>query len=139
MRRNPKISRNSLFPLAGVGATLCCVLLFASPDPRDLRDAYSIAKRIVRTGREPRVGVTIHGARRIGEAESAFVRISSTAQRHLRHGLVSYGLLVDDLHIYRAIVAQRPIGLEHPQSRAARALRDVARLLLEDARNDCVG
>jgi MinD-like ATPase involved in chromosome partitioning or flagellar assembly len=47
---------------------------------------------------------------------------------------VSYGLLVDDLHVYRAIVARRPIGLEHPQSPAARALRDVARLVLEDAR-----
>jgi len=30
-------------------------------------------------------------------------------------------------------VSRRPIGLEHPQSRAARALRDVAQLLLEDA------
>ena len=35
---------------------------------------------------------------------------------------------------HRAIVARRPIGLEHPQSPAARALRDVARLVLEDAR-----
>jgi len=31
-------------------------------------------------------------------------------------------------------VSQRPIGIEHPQSRAARALRDVAQLVLEDAR-----
>jgi MinD-like ATPase involved in chromosome partitioning or flagellar assembly len=45
----------------------------------------------------------------------------------------SYGLLVDALHVYRAIVAQRPIGLAHPQSPAARALRDVAQLLLTDA------
>jgi MinD-like ATPase involved in chromosome partitioning or flagellar assembly len=52
---------------------------------------------------------------------------------------VSYGLLVDDLHIYRASVAHRPIGLEHPQSRAARALRDVAQLLLDDAQDPGLG
>jgi hypothetical protein len=123
----------------GSRALLRWVLLFASPESPDLREAYALAKRIVQAGHSTRVGVTIHGARRIADAKRAFGRISATAQQHLRHSLVSYGLLVDDLHIYRAVVAQRPIGLEHPQSRAARALRDVARLLLEDARNHAVG
>ncbi len=120
---------------SGGRALLRWVLLFSSPESQDLREAYALAKWIVGAGHETRVGVTIHGARRIDDAERAFARISSTALQHLRHSLVSYGLLVDDLHIYRAIVAHRPIGLEHPQSRAARALSDVARLLLDDARN----
>jgi hypothetical protein len=120
-------------------ALLRWVLLFASPESTDLRQAYALTKQILRAGVATRVGVTIHGARRVGDAERAFARISAVAMQHLRHSLVSYGLLVDDLHIYRAIVAERPIGLEHPQSRAARALRDVARLLLEDARNHAIG
>jgi hypothetical protein len=124
---------------SGSRALLRWVLLFASPESVDLRETYALAKWIVGAGHPTRVGVTIHGARRVGDAERAFTRISTVAMQHLRQSLVSYGLLVDDLHIYRAIVAQRPIGLEHPQSRAARALRDVARLLLEDARNHAVG
>ena len=118
-------------------ALLRWVLLFASPDAGDLRDAYALAKRIVRSSasnQTTRIGVTIHGARRVGEAERAFARIADTSLAHLRCAPVSYGLLVDDLHVYRASVAQRAIGLEHPQSRASRALRDVARLLLDDAR-----
>jgi hypothetical protein len=110
------------------------VLLFAAAETRDLREIYSLTKRIVRTNPETRVGVTVHGVRRVGEAEGAFEKLSGAAQRHLGYPLTSYGLLVDDLHVYRAIVSRRPIGLEHPQSRAAKALRDVARLLLEDAR-----
>jgi hypothetical protein len=110
------------------------VLLFAAAEARDLREIYSLTKRITLTNPEARVGVTIHGVRRIGEAEGAFEKLSGAAQRHLGYPLTSYGLLVDDLHVYRAIVSRRPIGLEHPQSRAAKALRDVARLLLEDAR-----
>ena len=116
-------------------ALLRWVLLFATTESKGLRETYGLAKRVVRVGPAPRIGITIHGVRRIEEAERAFSRLADTAQRYLGHSVVSYGLLVDDLHIYRAIVAHRPIGLEHPQSRAARALRDVARLLLDDAQD----
>ncbi len=124
---------------AGDGrALLRWVLLLASPERAELREAYRLAKLVTRAGESARVGLTVHGVRRIDEAARAFDHVADVAHRHLGHGLVSYGLLVDDLHVYRAIVARRPIGLEHPQSRAARALRDVAKLLLEDARNEAV-
>ena len=109
-------------------------LLFASSDPRDLRETYAQTKQLLSGDPERRVGVTIHGVTRVDEAQRAFERIAGACVKHLNYTLVSYGLLVDDLHVYRAIVARRPIGLEHPQSRAARAMRDVAALLLEDAR-----
>lgn len=117
-------------------ALLRWVLLIASADPRDLLDAYGLSKRVFAASPEARVGVTIHGVRRVAEAARAFQHLAEVASRRLGHPLVSYGLLVDDLHVYRAIVSRRPIGLEHPQSRAARALGDVARLLLEDARGE---
>jgi len=115
-------------------ALLRWVLLFATTERADLMETYGLAKRVLAASHDARVGVTIHGARRVFEAQTAFLHLASVASRHLGRDLASYGLLVDDLHIYRAIVSQRPIGLEHPQSRAARALRDVARLLLEDSR-----
>jgi len=119
---------------AGECALLRWVLLFTAPDTRELRDSYALVKQIVATRVDARVGITIHGVRRVGDAEAAFSRLAGIAARHLSHSLESYGFLVDDLHVYRAIVSRRPIGLEHPQSRAARALRDVAELLLDDAR-----
>ena len=70
----------------------------------------------------------------MGDAEAAFSRLANAAWRQLQLSLTSYGLLVDDLHVYQAIVAQRPIGMVHPQSPAARSMGDVAQLLLEDAR-----
>jgi len=116
------------------GSLLRWALLFATPDARDLLETYSLAKLLLKRRPDATVGVAIHGVRRIVEAERAFHRIAGVAARHLGRAPRSYGLLVDDLHVYRAIVARRPIGLEHPQSPAARALRDVARLVLEDAR-----
>ena len=116
------------------GSLLRWTLLFTSSDPRDLLETYGLTKLLCSAHRTPRVGITIHGARRIGEAEAAFGRLARSTAHHLGHELTSYGVLVDDLHVYRAIVDKRPIGLVHPQSPAARCLRDVAELLLGDAR-----
>ncbi len=110
------------------------VLLLSTADAQDLLKTYALAKHLFRCGTEVRVGITIHGARRVDDARRAFERVARVAARHIGRSPVSYGLLVDDLHVYRAIVARRPIGLEHPQSPAARALRDVAQTVLEDAR-----
>ena len=114
-------------------ALLRWVLLFAADEPRDLAEAYALAKAVLERHAGARVGVTIHGARRVAHAEQAFDRLAAATARQLGRSVVSYGLLVDDLPVYRGIVARRPIGLEHPQSAAARALRDAAQLLMEDA------
>ena len=114
-------------------------LLFTSTDRRELMETYGLTKRILAAGPDARVGITVHGARRLAEAERAFAHVADVSRRYLRRTPTSYGLLVDDLHVYRAIVARRPIGLEKPQSPAARALRDVARLLLADARKAALG
>jgi len=42
--------------------------------------------------------------------------------------------LVEDLDVFRAIVAQQPIGRAHPNSLAARALRETAKLVYERAK-----
>ena len=109
------------------------VLLLTSPDPRDVRECYVLARRCFAGGAES-VGVIVHGARSVTEAQAVFSRLARTTERHLGRPLTSYGLLVDDLHVYRSIVNRRPIGLTHPHSPAARALSDVARLLAEDLR-----
>jgi hypothetical protein len=119
----------------GAGRLLRWTLLFTSSDSRELLETYGLAKLLLATSPGARVGVTIHGAKQIPEAQQAFHKLTRSTERHLGRDLVSYGLLVDDLDVYRAIVAQRPIGLAHPQSCAARSLRDAASLLLDDARN----
>jgi len=113
-------------------AILRRVLLFTSPDPTELIETYALAKHLWSGARDSVVGVTIYGVQGVEAAAQAFERLAGTARRHLGNELSSYGLLVDELQIYRAIVDRRPIGVSHPQSRAARSLRDVARLLLDD-------
>jgi len=108
-------------------------LVFGTPEPRDLEETCALARRLLFAAPGVRVGVTIHGVSSIAEARRAFDALVSALEPELRDRVVSYGLLLDDLDVYRAIVNRRPIGVIHPQSRAARALADVARLLLGDA------
>lgn len=107
-------------------------LLLSSPDPAQLRRVHQQALSIARARPGARIGVTIHGVRRIAEAQAAFEELALAVEDACDVALASYGLLVDDLHLYRAIVMQRPIGLAHPAAPATRALADVAALLLTD-------
>lgn len=108
-------------------------LLMSSPNRQDLARAHELASAIRRAAPTPIVGITIHGVSHISEAKRAYEHLARRCAAELGLDLRSYGLLVDDLHVYRAIAAQRPIGLAHPQAPATRALIDVARLLVEDA------
>jgi hypothetical protein len=120
-------------------------LLLSSPNHRDLSESCDLASAIHAIGSKmqpprrptlpaaPIIGITIHGVSTVSEAQQAYEHLSRQCETRLGLELVSYGLLVDDLHVYRAIAAQRPIGLAHPQAPATRALMDVARLLCEDA------
>ena len=108
-------------------------LLFSAPEAGDLQETFALARRLLFAVPGVRVGVTIHGVRSIDEARRAFDLLVSALEPELRERLMSYGLLLDDLDVFRAIVNRRPVGVIHPQSRAARALADVAALLLGDA------
>jgi hypothetical protein len=108
-------------------------LLFAAASAADLASAYATAARVYAAEPEARVGVTIHGVASVAEARAAFGRLAARVQEDFGRELWSYGLLLDELLVYRTAAERRPVGLSHPQSLAARAMLDVARLLVEDA------
>jgi len=115
------------------------LLLFASPRQTDVVTTSRTIRGLL--DRQPGldVGVTIHGVRAIAEARAAFDDLARRCDERTASTLVSYGLLVDDLDVFRAIAAGRPIGGGDRAAPAARALADVARLLYEDARSRVLG
>ena len=115
------------------------LLLLSAARPRNLREALGLAVTLLESNPELELGVTIHGVQSVEQARQAFDRLNGRIEEDLGRSLSSYGLLVDDLDVYRAIAAQKPIGLAHPQAPATRALMDVARLLDEDARSRALG
>jgi hypothetical protein len=124
-----------LAPDASAQDLLAWTLLLAGPDPERRDEARVRSRRILDAFPGARVGVTVHGVRSVGEAQAAFDALA----RELGPGgaaLWSYGLLLDDHLLYDALLTRRPLIEHRPGSRAAHALRDVARLLHEDWRRD---
>jgi hypothetical protein len=118
---------------------LSWTLLFATPDPVDLEATLGLAGRIAAAEAGAEVGVTLHGVESVAEAEAAFRKLAGRFEAERGRPLRSYGLLLDDLLVYRGVVERRPVVLSHPQSLASRALADVARLVLGDARASAPG
>lgn len=123
----------------GIQNPIRWLLLLATSTGRELEQTFDLLRALVRANPVAEIGVTIRGAGTIAAARHAFERLARRSEEELDSVLISYGLLVDDLEIYREIAAARPIGLTRPQAPAARALMDVARLLYEDARSRVLG
>ena len=120
---------------ADAGNLLRWVLLFTSSEKQEMLETYGLAKLLQSARIDSEIGVTFHGMKELATADDAFRKLAEVASRRLGIALSSYGALLDDLEVYRAIVAHRPIGLSHPQSPAAQTLRDVATMLLSRARH----
>jgi len=115
------------------------LLLFTSARRRELDWTFERIRRWAHERPGLEIGVTIHGVHRIEEASHAFDALARSCNERLGLALASYGLLVDDLDVYRSIAAARPIGRANPDAPASRALTDVARLIYEDARSRVLG
>ncbi len=108
-------------------------LLLLRPDEVTGREAWAALEAIATHARDARIGVSVFGARGITEARDCFEQLAIAVEDRLGATLVSYGLLVDDVHLSRSIVTGRPIALTSPHATSARALADVASMLLADA------
>jgi len=109
------------------------LLLFSATDSRSLADTYALAAWVL--GRNPKaeIGVTIHGAEDRPSAEEAFGALARNVEQRLGRTLASYGLLVEDLDLYRSLVSSAPLCSTGPRSLAAAGLRESAKLVFERA------
>lgn len=120
----------------GTAALLRRVLLLTRPDERELVETWDALDAIAEQVPEARIGACVIGVRSLADARRTFEGLAALAELELERTLTSYGVLIDDVQLSRSIVSQRPIPLAQPGSPAARALADVAAMLLADARED---
>lgn len=107
-------------------------LVFATPDEIEAGSTGARVARLVRAWPELRPGLTVHGVADLEGARRAFGRLAAEVEARLGRGLASYGLLLDDLDVYRSVVEREPLIRSRPHGRAAAALRDVAGWLEAD-------
>lgn len=110
------------------------LLLFSATDSRSLADTYALAAWVLGENAKAEIGITIYGAEDRREAEEAFGALARSVEQRLGLSVASYGLLIEDLDVYRAIVTGRALCQSSPQSVAAGGVREAAKLVFERAR-----
>jgi len=109
------------------------VLLLTRPDERELLETWAALDAIAEQAPGAALGACVFGVRSLADARRTFESLAALAELELERTLTSYGVLIDDVHLSRSIVSQRPIALAQPGTPAARALADVAAMLIADA------
>ena len=130
-----RIPPDWLVPDEAARELLAWTLLLAGPEPERCDEVRLASRRIADACPGARIGVTVHGVRSVREAAAAFGELARVL-RTPNAELASYGVLLDEHLLYDALLTRRPLTRHRPQSRAAAALSDVAKLLHEDWRRD---
>jgi flagellar biosynthesis protein FlhG len=102
------------------------VLVVTSFDPAAVVDAYAVIK--VLTGAAPHkdIGVVVNSSRSPEEAQTVFRQLDVAAAKFLRRSLRYFGYVAQDPAVREAVLGQRLVVEQLPQSPASRCFRILA-------------
>jgi flagellar biosynthesis protein FlhG len=104
------------------------LLVVVRDEPTSLTDAYALIKVLSRDHGVRRFRVLANMTRNMNQGASVFARLERVASRYLDVVLDYAGEVPDDPCMGRAVRLQRPVLEAFPESPAARAFRNLARL-----------
>jgi flagellar biosynthesis protein FlhG len=104
-------------------------LIVSTPEPTALTDTYALFKVLGEGDMRGPTGVVINQAGSVGQAQQAARLLDSVAQRFLGHSITSWGYVLQDTAVRRAVQQQRAMITASPRAEAARLVRQIARTL----------
>lgn len=111
------------------------VLLVVTPEPTSIIDAYALLKALNRKEEYSKENTTIkivsNKARSDAEGQSIFQKMSVVADKFLEVPLVYMGAVPMDDQIPNAVMRQKPLSIVNPDAAAVKAIRQLAKKLLE--------
>lgn len=114
-------------------AAASALLVVTTHEVTSLSDAYALYKHVTTVNTRVQVGVVMNRAPDEGTAHAAWERFRGASQRFLTRAPELVGWVPMDEAVVRSVQARAPVSLREPDSRAARALADVARWPAIDA------
>ncbi len=111
------------------------VLLVVTPEPTSIIDAYALLKALNRKAEYSKENTTIkiisNKAKDEAEGKQIFEKMSVVAEKFLQVPLVYIGAVPMDTQIPSAVMRQKPLSVINPDAAAAKAIRQLAKKLLE--------
>lgn len=111
------------------------VLLVTTPEPTSITDSYSLLKAL---NRHPRYSKELTEVKVIAnkvadeeEGKLLFDKLDVVVSRYLKLPLTYLGAVPQDERLAKAVMQQRPVSIEHPQSKSSLAYEELAAKLMD--------
>jgi flagellar biosynthesis protein FlhG len=102
------------------------VLVVTSFDPAAVVDAYAVIKVLTGAAPQKDIGVVVNASRSPEEAQTVFRQLDVAAGKFLRRSLRYFGYVAQDPAVREAVLGQRLVVEQLPQSPASRCFRILA-------------
>jgi flagellar biosynthesis protein FlhG len=113
---------------SAAGEVVCVI----TGEPTSLTDSYALMKVLHSSYGEKSFWVVVNDVPSEGDAQIAFNSLANAVQKFLRVETKLLGWIQTDETVRQSVMDRRPIALEHPSSRAAMRIADIARRLADN-------
>lgn len=124
---------------AGLASNVMNVLRFVdeavivtTPDPTAVVDAYATIKALHQQAPETPIWIVVNNVSGVGDAERVFTQLHATSDRFLGQPIALLGTIPRDPSLIEAVREQMPVVRYAPDHPASRALRLIARYLVQN-------
>lgn len=109
------------------------VLLIATPEPTSITDAYALLKTLNHqpefTREHCHIKLIANKVSNEKDGKELFEKLSVVADKFLNISLEYMGAVPSDNNMNKAVMKQQPLSVAYPNSQAARAIDDMARII----------
>lgn len=111
------------------------ILLVATPEPTSITDSYSLLKALNRHPRflreDSKIKVIANKVSSDIEGETMYNKLNTVVNRYLKLPISYLGAIPQDYHLEDAVMQQKPVSMQSPNSKSARAYEKMAYALMD--------
>ena len=111
------------------------ILLVATPEPTSITDSYSLLKALNRHPRflreDSKIKVIANKVSSDTEGETMYNKLNTVVNRYLKLPITYLGAIPQDYHLEDAVMQQKPVSMQSPNSKSARAYEKMAYALMD--------
>lgn len=111
------------------------ILLVATPEPTSITDSYSLLKALNRHPRflreDSKIKVIANKVSSDTEGETMYNKLNTVVNRYLKLPISYLGAIPQDYHLEDAVMQQKPVSMQSPNSKSARAYEKMAYILMD--------
>lgn len=111
------------------------VLVVATPEPTSMTDAYAMIKVLNKSHGVDTFGLVLNQVTSVAEAQDVYMRLNAITSRFLSVMVELHGWLPLDPAVRSAVMVQKPVVIQYPNSPYAMGVKKLAeRLLMRPSR-----